>query len=184
VRFELDRPEIIRATGDGERWRRYVEAVVRGAGLDRVPPGAVSRLKAYHDVQNLWENVGPGVPEVLAHLGEHYRLGIVSNANGTVRAKLVRLGLARHFEVVVDSREEGVEKPDPAIFRIALQRMGVRASEAAYVGDLFHVDVAGARAAGLLAVLYDPLGQHAGKDCLRIATLSEVSAAVGAYAGG
>jgi putative hydrolase of the HAD superfamily len=180
VRFELDRPEAVGATRDRDRWYHYLEAVARGAGLRGAPPAAVARLRAYHDEHNLWEDVGPGVPDALAHLGERYRLGLVSNANGTVRAKLARLGLARHFEVIVDSHEEGVEKPDPAIFRIALSRMGVRAEEAAYVGDLVYVDVTGARAAGLLPVLFDPKRQRAGGDYLRVTALSELGAVLDA----
>jgi putative hydrolase of the HAD superfamily len=178
VRFELDRPEAVIATRDRDRWYRYLDAVARGAGLRGAPPAAVARLRAYHDEHNLWENVGPGVPDALASLGERYRLGLLSNANGTVRAKLARLGLAPHFEIIVDSHEEGVEKPDPAIFHIALGRMGVRAEEAAYVGDLVHVDVAGARAAGLLPVLFDPKGQRTGGDYLRITALSELGTAI------
>ena len=64
------------------------------------------------------------------------------------------------LEFVVDSQVEGVEKPDPRIFRIALERLGVAASRALYVGDIRAVDEAGARAAGMHFVLIDPYGDY------------------------
>ena len=59
----------------------------------------------------------------------------------------------------------GVEKPDPRIFRIALERAGVAATEAVYVGDLYSIDVVGARAAGLSAILMDPGACWGARDC-------------------
>jgi putative hydrolase of the HAD superfamily len=59
----------------------------------------------------------------------------------------------------------GVEKPDPRIFRLGLRAAGVGAAEAVYVGDLYSVDVLGARTAGLDGVLLDPHGFWAPRDC-------------------
>ena len=177
VRFELDRPEIIAATNDGSRFDRYLNGLAHGAGLATVPADVLARLRAYHDVQNLWEDVPSDVPVALERLRGRFRLGVVSNANGTVRAKLARVGLAPFFQTIVDSAEEGVEKPDPRIFAIALARMGVAAAETAYVGDLFHVDVVGAAAAGLTPYLLDPFDLHAARTVARIRALDELAAA-------
>ena len=76
-----------------------------------------------------------------------------------------RLGLARFFDTIVDSTEVGIEKPDVRIFEHALREMKVAAAEAVYVGDVFKVDVLGARAAGLRPILFDPHGFHADKTC-------------------
>lgn len=175
ARFETDRPEIVAVTDDALRWTRYLESLARAAGLPRLPSAALARLKAYHDAHNLWDFVPEDVPGALDLLGGRWRLGVVSNANGTVRAMFERLGLARHFEVIVDSHEEGVEKPDPRLFKVALERMEAGAAETTYVGDLYHVDVAGARAAGLDAVLLDPLDLHADKPVRRIRSLMELA---------
>jgi FMN phosphatase YigB (HAD superfamily) len=70
--------------------------------------------------------------------------------------------LLRGVEFVVDSHLVGIEKPDPRIFRIALDRLGVPAARALFVGDIRSVDEAGARAAGTHFVLLDPLGDYAG----------------------
>ena len=85
-------------------------------------------------------------------------------------------GLAPHLETIVDSHLEGVEKPDPEIFRRALERLGVPAARTVYVGDIFAIDVLGARAAGLAAILIDETGGYADVECPRIAALAELHA--------
>ena len=102
------------------------------------------------------------------------KLVVVSNANGKLKVLFERLGLARRFDVMLDSFEEGVEKPDPRLFQIALEKSGARREETLHVGDLYHVDVQGARAAGLDAVLFDPADLYAGFDCRRIRSLGEL----------
>jgi putative hydrolase of the HAD superfamily len=174
VRFEIDRPDVIAATTDGSRFRRYLDALAGAAGLARLPDPVFERLDAYHRIHNLWEDVPPEVRAALDRLRGRFRMGVVSNANGTVRAKLARVGLAGYFELVVDSHEEGIEKPDPRIFGLALGRLGVGAAEAAYVGDLYHVDVVGAVAAGLSAFLLDPLDLYRSAPVSRIRSLAEL----------
>ncbi|MBI5369172.1 MAG: HAD family hydrolase [Planctomycetes bacterium] len=175
IRFELDRPEVVAASNDSQRWNRYLGEMCRRLDIGQLPEAAFGRLKAYHDRENLWEMVPAEVPGALDRLRRRLRLGVVSNANGTVRHKLARLGLAERFEVIVDSHEEGVEKPDPRLFRIALARMGVAAEEAAYVGDLYCVDVVGARAAGLSPILLDPRDWYADRPCRRVRSLTELA---------
>ena len=76
-----------------------------------------------------------------------------------------------YFDLVLDSQLEKLEKPDPRFFALALERSGSRAERTVHVGDLYHVDVVGARGAGVEAVLLDPAGLHAGADCERVPTL-------------
>ena len=82
------------------------------------------------------------------------RLGVVSNAAYApfVDWALERCGLAADFEVVLTSAAAGWRKPRPEIFWRALTGLGVRPSEAAYVGDYHPYDVVGARAAGLRSI--------------------------------
>jgi putative hydrolase of the HAD superfamily len=119
-----------------------------------------------------WTHVGTGAMaglRALAALG--VPMGIVSNADGTVQAELRRLGVCYapagqepdaaaegvQLGVVVDSGVVGVAKPDPAIFGIALDALGVPASRTVlHVGDSLRYDVAGALAAGLQPVHLDP----------------------------
>ena len=174
---ELDTPENFRGTNDSSRWSRFVAAIFRRAGLDgdaAVAASVLRKMHAYHLSQNLWETVPEGVPEALDRLrAAGFRLVVVSNANGTVRGKLERLGLASRFHQVFDSSEEKVEKPDPRFFEIAIQRSGADRATTIHLGDLYHVDVVGARAAGLQAVLLDAARLHEGRDCERVASLGE-----------
>jgi putative hydrolase of the HAD superfamily len=103
----------------------------------------------------------------------------VSNANGTLRRLFDRLDLTRWFDVVLDSHEWGVEKPDPQLFHLALAESGAAAATTVHVGDFFHIDVAGARAAGLTdAVLFDPADLYADAGCTRVRHLPEVATLV------
>jgi len=99
--------------------------------------------------------------------------GVISNSNGSVRSILEETGLAAHLEFIIDSSVVGVEKPDPRIFHLGLREAGVEADEAAYVGDLYSVDVLGARAAGLEGILLDPRGLWAPRDCYLARGLDE-----------
>ena len=80
--------------------------------------------------------------------------GVVTNGRDEASARRVleQARLAGFFPVVVASGTEGFSKPDPRIFRRALERLGARPEETIYVGDLANVDTRGAAAAGLTAV--------------------------------
>ena len=88
------------------------------------------------------------VRTTLDQLAGDYRLFAISNGN----ADLAAIGLAQYFEASLTAREAGVLKPDPRIFEILLLRAGLRAAEAAHVGDDADADVEGARRAGVLPV--------------------------------
>ncbi|HEY7481923.1 MAG TPA: HAD-IA family hydrolase [Gemmatimonadales bacterium] len=157
-----------RAQGpDRVRSRAYLEALFTGAG---VPPerwdDVAACLHRLHQENSLWCRLAAGTREALDRLrSAGLRLGVVSNADGRVEEALVAAGLRDCFDVVLDSALAGVEKPDPAIFRAALDALGVTAAEALYVGDLYEVDVVGARAAGMEAVLLLADAPEAGADC-------------------
>ena len=87
---------------------------------------------------------------------------MISNFDYRIYAILEALELSRHFDSITISSEAGYAKPAPEIFRMALQRHSVPADEALHVGDSEALDVAGAHAAGVAAVLVDPDGRWAG----------------------
>ena len=138
-------------------WGLYGAALLRAAGVaEERMAGLVASLRASHDRMNLWRRVPDEVPGALERLrAGGVRIGMVSNSEGKIAELLAAVGLAPFFEVIVDSGSEGVSKPDPEIFRRALGRMGARAETAVYVGDVPAVDVDGARAAGMFAILID-----------------------------
>ena len=152
---------------DGLRWTIHFAAMLGALGLSEDEFEMASpEIVAEHQRSNLWSDALAGTAEALASLN---RLGLVvgcvSNADGTVDRLLERVGLLAHLNFVVDSGKVGIEKPDARIFEIALGLAGVPASEAVYVGDIYPVDVVGARRAGLTPVLLDPLDRYGGRDC-------------------
>ena len=179
----LDTGTTINATNDQSRGWLYFDLVLEQAGIAKSEKtrAALTELAAYHAEWNLWESVPADVPPSLERLrAKGIKLAVLSNANGTVRDKFSRLQLAHHFSCLLDSHEEGVEKPDPRFFEIALVRAGARKETTLHVGDLFNVDVVGARAAGLEAWLLDAGGLYADHDCTRIRSMSELADRLGA----
>jgi HAD superfamily hydrolase (TIGR01509 family) len=143
-------------------WQLYIRTLFEGAGLGFLEAAEAARAaRIAHDEFNLWRKVPEDlVPALERGLAAGLRYGIVSNSEGALDRLLVRVGLASYFEHVVDSAIEGVRKPDPEIFARALARMHAHAAETMYAGDIPNVDVDGARAAGLDAVLIDTLGHY------------------------
>lgn len=139
-------------------WHRLTADWVAACGLpqDRVDDliGEAQRrlFGPKQEIFNLYDDV----PETLATLRERgYRLAIVSNWDISLHRVVAMHGLTSYFETVIASLEEGVEKPDPLIFEIALRRLEVRASETLHVGDNAMDDLHGARSAGMRGLLID-----------------------------
>jgi putative hydrolase of the HAD superfamily len=178
---KLDVGDTIAATTDASRGWLYFDLVLTEAGipLSSATRTALAELKTYHQERNLWELVPDSVVPALAALrATGLRLTVVSNANGTLCAHLERLGLARWFDCMLDSNDLGVEKPDPRLFEIALERSVAQRDQTIHVGDLYHVDVVGARAAGLRAVLLDEAGLYDDADCPRVRSLADLVDAI------
>jgi putative hydrolase of the HAD superfamily len=109
------------------------------------------------------------------------RLGVISNFEEWLERLLDDLGVASLLEVQVISGIEGIEKPDPAIFELALSRMALPAEACVYVGDNPRFDTDPAEDLGMLGVLIDRRNRfpdHAGPG-LRIRSLSALPAAIG-----
>ena len=183
----LDEATIVGATDDRKRGWMYFNLILEQVGVELSPQTnrALEALHAYHMEQNLWEHVEPDVVPALESFRQRgLRLVVVSNANGRLRHLFERLDLARWFDTLLDSHEWGVEKPDPRLFQLALTESGAAASSTVHIGDLYHVDIAGARRAGLAyAVLYDAASLYDGVDCPRIARLADLNAWLDATAG-
>jgi putative hydrolase of the HAD superfamily len=77
---------------------------------------------------------------------------LVSNFYGNLRAVLQDFGLTRYFAHVIDSTEVGIRKPDPAIFRLAIERMGLQPEEVTVVGDSYRKDIEPALSLGCKAI--------------------------------
>jgi putative hydrolase of the HAD superfamily len=113
------------------------------------------------------------------------KLGIITNGPSVwQRRKIDAVGIAPLFDTIVISGNEGVEKPDPRIFELATQRLGVLAAESIFVGDHPEADVAGAKGAGLMPVWARKDYWEVPGDVARIDRISEVLELVGPVFGG
>jgi len=90
--------------------------------------------------------------EVVRHLAQRFRLGVLSNNWGNAEGWCREYGYLPYLETVVDSGLVGVSKPEPGIFEVALERLDLSPATVAYVGDKLEVDMAGAKGAGLRTV--------------------------------
>ena len=158
----------------GTWWREYLVGYFDACGVAEDQCRDLAAAVAAATMGQAWTHVGTGVIaglRALAALG--LPMGVVSNSDGTVQAELRRLGVCYApagrepdvaakgvpVGVVIDSAVVGVAKPDPAIFGLALDALGVTRRETVlHVGDSLRYDVTGALAAGLQPVHLDPHG--------------------------
>lgn len=149
-------------------YRRFLEEL--GIDDDRLPQelyDTFSNSTSY----KVFDDVLPA----LAKLEESgYRLGLISNFEGWLENILVEQELGESFDVSVISGLEGFEKPDPAIYRVAIERAGVEPGRAVHVGDSVAMDVVPATAVGIKAVLLDRVGRYRDTDHLSITSLEEL----------
>jgi len=132
--------------------------------------GDASRWRLYSDVLPAFERLR----------ARDISLGIISNWDSRLTRVLDGLGVGEYVDTIVSSADVNLRKPDPRIFELACSRLGVRAGEAAHVGDHHYSDVVGATAAGLRAVLVDRSGSVATrKDSGAIADFDRLEEALG-----
>ena len=127
---ELDAGSDIQSSSANEQWARHFDLVLTHAGVELNPTTreVFRRVCEYDDAHNLWEVVPQDVIPALARMRSlGLRLVVVSNSNGTLAAMFERLSLASHVDLLIDSHRDGVRKPDPRLFHIALQRAGAQA---------------------------------------------------------
>ena len=100
----------------------------------------------------------PGAAEGLRELAAHYSLGLISDtaySPGTrLRDVLRRHGVYENFQCLVFSDEAGASKPHPSVFERALECLGAEAGQGVHIGDIERTDVAGAKDAGMRAILF------------------------------
>ncbi|MCS6840260.1 MAG: HAD family hydrolase [Roseiflexus sp.] len=140
----------------------------------------------YRDVWFDTLTLDPEAPTVLTALGARYRLGLVTNGpSWSQRSKIERFDLASYMHAIIVSEEVGVAKPDPQIFRIALNALAVAPDEALFVGDSPENDLWGAAQAGIPAIWVNRHGASLPVDAPRpiaiVEGLRDLLAIVDAY---
>jgi putative hydrolase of the HAD superfamily len=183
-------PVDVDATGDWddetpleEFWRAYLVAFIEEAGVPADhADDALVHLSSEFVTDALWRRVIPGARDALQAIADSgIQLGVVSNAGGTIGEQLRELeilqvgpGLGVEVGTLVDSGAVGVEKPDPRIFRMALDALDADPARTAYVGDIPRFDVVGAKRAGLRPLLMDPFGFQHRMACEKVTSLAGV----------
>jgi YjjG family noncanonical pyrimidine nucleotidase len=136
-----------------ERFRRVFQAL--GVALDHRTVDAVA--SAYRSGYMTARRALDGAAALLEAVRRHAHVAIVTNnLLEEQQDKLQYCGLAPMVDSLIASEDVGFSKPDPEIFRIALERAGVSADRAVMLGDSWENDVAGAHAAGIRPVWFNP----------------------------
>jgi HAD superfamily hydrolase (TIGR01509 family) len=159
----------------GAHWT--FRAMYGGLGLDESAcETLVGRIDETHTERHVWCGADPEAAGVIDGLKARGLLvAVISNTeDGRLGDALAAAGLAESFDLLVDSHLVGFRKPDPAIFRLALGRLGVEPGEAAFVGDSYAHDALAARAVGMRVLLLDPLDLHPEAVCPRIRRLGDL----------
>ena len=154
--------DVMKLHESADGFLRWLGAIVRAAAphvdsdTRRAAVGAL-RTAAPEDGERLFDRMEPElVPTLEALRAAGIKLGVISNAEGTVEERLHDHGFGHHFDVIIDSAVVGIEKPYRGIFEIALTRMGADPARTVHIGDFYGFDIVGARNAGITGILMDP----------------------------
>lgn len=160
-----------KSLGHARAWQAMMLELLRAGGVRKIraeaadPQYAEKIAQLLWDAQpthNLWRKPIAGMFELVAELGARgVPVGIISNSEGHLAELVEELGHHALFNVVIDSGRVGVDKPNPRIFELAAEALGVQLSEIVHVGDAWEADVLGARAVGAQAIWYAPTDDRA-----------------------
>jgi putative hydrolase of the HAD superfamily len=170
--FYYDRPaeRVEKVTPESDRafWLRVYDHILRSLELHReLSDEDIQRCS--HELYDIFTSPGSyelfgDVEECLETLASRgFRLGVVSNFAPTLRGILQQKGILGRFDPVIVSTEVGLEKPDPAIFRLALERCGLPAEDVLYVGDHDRNDIWAPAQVGIDAVKIIRYEYHSGE---------------------
>jgi putative hydrolase of the HAD superfamily len=159
-------------------WHEVYEIFLRELGVPNANGLIDTVYGEFTDLSNyrLFEDV-QAVLERLSEAG--LILGVVSNFEAWLERLLDELGVTDYFAVRVVSGAEGMEKPDPRIFELAMSRAGVVPADSVYVGDNPEFDVDPALAVGMFPVLIDRRGRFPEAPGVRIGSMGELPGVLG-----
>jgi putative hydrolase of the HAD superfamily len=159
-------------------WLDIYRAFLEQAGLDGDATLPERLYERFTDIATyaLFEDV-PAVLKRLRQAG--MIMGVVSNYEEWLERLLGALDVARYFDVRVISGVEGIEKPDPRLFQLALERAAVPPEETVYVGDSPAFDIEPAESLGMLGVLIDRRSRFPDHAGIRITSLRDLPLAIG-----
>lgn len=165
------------STKDSEKfWSFIYRRLLREFGI--ADDDLVRRLYATFSNVSSYRLFDDALPAMRALAAGGYRLGLISNFEEWLQEMLVELEVEDLFDCRIISGLEGVEKPDPKIFELALERVGVQPHRAVHVGDSPAMDAAPAEAAGMHALLLDRFDRYPESETTRIGSLAALPGVV------
>lgn len=155
-------------------WVSVYDLMLGALGLPTEDGLRDTLYRAFTDRSNygLFDDVSPALAQLA---DEGYILGLVSNFEAWLDDLLADLDVRDMFDVRVISGIEGMEKPDPRIYQLALARASLEPNEVVYVGDIPEFDVDPPAALGMFPVLLDRRGRHGDHAGVRISDLAQLS---------
>lgn len=168
--------KLCRATNSGRRLRESltVDAPTLGDFCDHLAqphPSNMVDLQRDLDVDvasaSLFDD---SLPALIGLRDLGVTMALISNLASPYKAAFRNLGLGRYFDHVVFSCDVGLAKPDPDIYRLAIAKLGIDATDAIMIGDKHRADVAGPMVCGIRGFLIDRDGKSSGDSVLRSLT--------------
>lgn len=153
----------------GSNYEKHFNVLTKRVFGEEKPLLIALGMITYHNVKFALLRLFPETIPTLIYLKQKgYHLGIISNGL-TIKQweKLIRLNLHHFFDDVITSQEVGVEKPDPLIFKVAIERMGCKSNKSVMIGNKFHEDIVGALDAGMSAILVNSELTNADKEYIK-----------------
>lgn len=142
---------------NGAVWKDQVYAqLIREFGIHHLSASELlhSYIQEFRRFSTPFDDVELTIEKLFKH---GFKLGLISNGKSPFQEyNFQALGIDAYFSSVIVSEAVHLRKPDPAIFQLSCQQLGVELSEAVYVGDNKSVDVEGAKNAGLQAIYFQP----------------------------
>jgi putative hydrolase of the HAD superfamily len=153
---------VARGAAGTSYWREYARAC--GVPTDLLAQATGHLTTAFREDFGWWQVI-PGSREALAELADQVTVALVSNGDGRVESALRELQVCQvgagpgvAVSAIIDSGIVGVGKPDPRIFTLTLEQLGIAPSRALHVGDTLRSDIDGARNAGIRPLHLAPHG--------------------------
>ncbi len=161
---------------DENGYSRLEDFIPRLNKLWRLPLSVEEFIAERNEVFGKLTTAYPELYEVLEALKGRYKLGIITNGYSSVqREKIKSVKIADYFDDIIVSGEQDFAKPDPRIFALSCERLGVTPAEAVYIGDYYPNDIAGAIGAGIMPIWInvDPL-EHKEYEGIRVTRLRDI----------
>lgn len=134
-------------------WVGMYSVLCERLGIREQAPTIARRVYDEFGKPGRWRPYPDVVPVVRSLRDVGLKTGIISNWDRRLTSLIGGLGLGELFDIVVSSADVGLRKPDPRVFMLACERLGVAPEEAVHVGDHHYADILGARAVGMMPVL-------------------------------